>query len=93
VTKTKPTRRDLIAVVERLQDHIGEAMQWVDADTTQNAKSRMRAALSAAHDLCITTREHDPPKRSSLAELQLDAEITLRRKSGSWALTNARKKK
>jgi len=77
---TKPTRRDLIAVVEQLQDHVGEAMQWIDADTTPDAKTRMRAALSAAHDLCISTREHDPPKRrTALAELQRDAETTMRR--------------
>ncbi len=77
---SKPTRRDLIAVVERLQDHIGEAMQWLDDDRTPDAKRRMRAALSTAHDLCITTREHDPPKGSgALTELQRDAETTLRR--------------
>lgn len=57
----KPTRRDLLAVVCRLQGHIGDAMQWLDSDTTQDAKARMRAALSTAHDLCVSTREHDPP--------------------------------
>lgn len=61
MTEPKPTRRDLLVVVARLQGHIGEALQWIDADTTQDAKKRMRVALESAHELCISATQHDPP--------------------------------
>lgn len=70
MTEKKRTRRELIAIIEQLQDHLGEALGLVDDDRSESAKSRLRAALMTAHGLCIESREHDPPRRGALAKLQ-----------------------
>lgn len=56
----KPTRRDLLVVIGRLQNLIGTAMAQND-DRNPNRFSEVEATMRRAHDLCIDARSHDPP--------------------------------
>ncbi len=59
--KRKPSRRDLLIVVEQLQNMIGEADGLRQNDRDQNAYSCEGVVLRKAHDLCIDARSFDDP--------------------------------
>lgn len=59
-TLRRPTRRDLIAVIERLQDLIGEAKAGCN-DRNPNKQATVDGALGEALALCIAVRSDDPP--------------------------------
>ena len=71
--KRKPTRRDLLIVIGRLQRLIGFA-KGANNDRNQNRFAHVDVALAVAHDLCIDARSFDPPVegRSPWAELDVD---------------------
>lgn len=58
--KRKPTRRDLLIVIGRLQNEIGLAMAQFN-DRNPERERDVNAALATAHDLCIEVRSQDPP--------------------------------
>jgi len=57
----KPTRRDLLVVIARLQNAIGDARMYYEDDQNQEGLGLGRAALMNAHDLCIEATGQDPP--------------------------------
>lgn len=57
---SKPTRRDLLVVIGRLQDKIGEAIA-VNNDRNLERFAETRAALEEAHELCVMARGADSP--------------------------------
>ena len=59
-TRQKPTRRDLLLVIGRLQDLIGNALA-ANNDRNRNQWEDTTRALTQAHELCVTARAHDPP--------------------------------
>lgn len=59
-TPRKPTRRDLLVVVGRLQDLVGQAIAH-DNDRNPNRQAQVRGTLEQALDLCIATLSKDPP--------------------------------
>lgn len=60
--RRKPTRKDLLVVIARLQDAIGEARMYYEDDRNPNGLEQGRAVLTRAHDLCIDASSYDPPK-------------------------------
>ena len=56
----KPTRRDLLIVVGRLQDLVGRAMAQLN-DRNPNRQEEVTATLNEAHTLAINARRFDPP--------------------------------
>lgn len=56
----KPTRRDLLVVIGRLQNMIGEALGQVEPGPNDDVES-VRKPLERAHSLCIDSRSYDPP--------------------------------
>ena len=59
-TRQKPTRRDMLLVIGRLQDLIGNALA-ANNDRNPNRLEDTTDALNEAHELCIAARTHDPP--------------------------------
>ena len=59
-TRQKPTRRDLLLVIGRLQDLIGLALAE-NNDRNPNRVEDTTDALNKAHELCVTARGYDPP--------------------------------
>jgi hypothetical protein len=57
----KPTRRDLLVVIGRLQNLIGVARMNYEDDRNQNGIEHGRAAAAEAHSLCIGALSQDPP--------------------------------
>jgi hypothetical protein len=59
--KRKPTRRDLLIVIGRLQGLIGltKASYWDDRQT--NRAETVITPLKEAEELCIEARSFDPP--------------------------------
>jgi hypothetical protein len=58
--RRKPTRRDLLVVIGRLQDLVGRV------GTAMNDRNPRRAddvaeSLGAAHQLCVDARSYDDP--------------------------------
>ena len=63
--KNKPTRRDLLVIIDRLQRIIGEAMIALDSDSGPGERVPVvRSALTRAHELCIEAAGYDPPVQS-----------------------------
>lgn len=59
--KKKPTRADLLIVIGRLQNAIGDARADHYADTEQASFERAQRTLEAAFDLAVEARSFDPP--------------------------------
>jgi hypothetical protein len=59
-TRRRPTRRDLLIVIEQLQDIIGRA-RGANHDRNPNRFAEVDGLLSAAFDYCLKARNHDPP--------------------------------
>lgn len=62
--KKKPSRRDLLVVIGRLQDMFGTALAR-NNDRNPERQGEVDAALSFGHHLCIEVRSHDPPLEDS----------------------------
>jgi hypothetical protein len=60
VTRRKPTRRDLLVVIERLQRLVSRAGAAM-SDRNPNRAEEVAAALDRAFDLCVDARSHDDP--------------------------------
>lgn len=58
--KRKPTRRDLLIVIGRLQDLIGDIVV-VFHDRNPNREAQTNARIRRALALCIEVRSYDPP--------------------------------
>lgn len=58
--KRKPTRRDLLIIIGRLQQKVGHAMAR-NNDRNQNRQAQVDGALTEAHRLCIQALGQDPP--------------------------------
>jgi hypothetical protein len=58
--KRRPTRRDLLIVIGRLQGAIGRA-QAENNDRNPNRFAQVNGVLGAALDLCVDVRGYDPP--------------------------------
>lgn len=59
--KRKPTRRDLLVVIARLQFAIGGARMYYEDDQNDHGLALGRRELEAAHSLCIDALGQDPP--------------------------------
>jgi hypothetical protein len=59
--RRKPTRRDLLIVIGRLQSKIGRALGVASNDRNQNQQAILNGVLQEAHDLCIDARGQDDP--------------------------------
>lgn len=57
--RRKPTRRDLLIVIGRLQDMIGSAKGDHQADTDQGGFVRAQKTLDRAFELCVDARSFD----------------------------------
>mgnify|MGYP001593899613 FL=1 len=57
----RPTRRDLLIVIGRLQSMIGHARGLHGNDRSQTSFARAQAVLGVAHELCIAALGEDPP--------------------------------
>ena len=57
----KPTRRDLLVVIQRLQIAIGDARAAYENDRNPDGFVQGRAILMDAHDLCVDATAQDPP--------------------------------
>ena len=60
ITK-KPTRKDLLKVISRLQGLIGSVQGVYDNDRAENRADRLYPLLKEALDLCVQARSFDPP--------------------------------
>lgn len=60
-TRRKPTRKDLLIVIGRLQDLVGLASAEYSNDRDPNGFEKGQATLRDAHVLCIDVLSHDPP--------------------------------
>ena len=58
--RRRPTRRDLLVLIGRLQDAIGRGIAAYDGEGKTRADD-IHAALDPAFDLCIEARSFDPP--------------------------------
>lgn len=59
----KPTRADLLLVIERLQGLIGQAVSASQNDRAPDRADRIAAALKPAFELCVAARSFDPAPR------------------------------
>lgn len=57
----KPSRKDLLKVITRLQVLIGQAEAFHGNDRDPNGHEKGQKALRQAHELCIQARSFDPP--------------------------------
>lgn len=57
--RARPTRRDLLTIVRRLQNLIGGASA-ANNDRNQNRFAQVNRALTTALNLCIEARAFDP---------------------------------
>lgn len=56
----RPTRRDLLIVIARLQQKIGRARS-ANNDRNPNRQAEVDGVLDEAHALCIQVRGYDAP--------------------------------
>lgn len=61
---TKPTRADLLRVIEELQHLVGVGMAAAQNDRAPDRAAQIQGALKKAFDLCVAARSMDPPPRS-----------------------------
>lgn len=66
MTPRKPTRRDLLVVIGRLQGIVGKAAGLVLNDRAKERAHVVADMLQEAHDLCIKARGFDEPIESNL---------------------------
>lgn len=59
----KPTRRDLLQVIGRLQNLIGGALE-VNHDRNRDSHAQTTLALDTAHSMCIEALAQDPADAS-----------------------------
>ena len=59
--RRKPTRRDLLVVVSRLQTLIGRAHACAGNDQDKNRLANTQGVLNEAFELCLAARSQDPP--------------------------------
>lgn len=59
--KRRPTRRDLLVVIARLQDHIGRAQGYHGNDRDPDGFERGQEELKAAERLCHEAAAQDRP--------------------------------
>ena len=59
--RRKPTRRDLLVVIGRLQHLIGLAECASGDDRSPHSRANTHGHLMAAHQLCIEARSQDEP--------------------------------
>ncbi len=59
--KRRPTRRDLLIVITRLQDLVSDAVSHAGDDRDPNRFGNTMRPLKEAHELCIDARGFDPP--------------------------------
>lgn len=64
----RPTRRDLLGVIARLQDLVGEALAASRDDIARDRPKRVEGPLEEAHDICIRASALEPPMRPGEAE-------------------------
>jgi hypothetical protein len=57
----KPTRRDLLVTLTRVQDLIGAAQGATYNDRIPDRSEAIRAPLATAFELCMAARAFDPP--------------------------------
>lgn len=67
----KPTRRELIVAISRLQDLVGRAQGSAQNDRSANRLAEVLADLGEAFDLCITIVGED--RQASPRELEKHA--------------------
>ncbi len=65
--KRKPSRRDLLIVIGRLQDLIGRANS-LNNDRNPNKQASVDGFLNEAHQLCVEVRSYEPPIETNLGE-------------------------
>lgn len=65
VKRRKPTRRDLLVVIGRLQDLIGRASSHAGNDRSPNRLANTQGTLDEAVQLCVEARCYDPPIKDS----------------------------
>lgn len=58
-TRRKPTRRDLLVVIQRLQHAIGSAIGSYMDDRSPSRADNVLGALRPAFDLAIEAQDHD----------------------------------
>lgn len=63
--KRKPTRRDLLIIVGRLQDLIGDAVA-ANGDRNINREEDLQNIFKRAHKLCVEVRSYDKPIEKNL---------------------------
>lgn len=63
--KRKPTRRDLLLVIGRLQQKVGRAM-GANNDRNPNSYAETRGVLQEALELCIEVRSCEPSVEGKL---------------------------
>lgn len=61
MTRRKPTRRDLLIVIGRLQDLAGKALQAAWNDRDPNHILNVTTPLKNACELACEARHYDPP--------------------------------
>jgi len=59
--RRRPTRRDLLVIIGRLQDLIGRASAAHCDDKNRDGFELGMKALAEAHELCIEAARRDPP--------------------------------
>lgn len=63
--RRKPTRRDLLVVIGRLQDLIGTAIAHHGNDRDPNGFELGMGALEQGHQLCIDALSQDLPQQQT----------------------------
>lgn len=63
--KRKPTRRDLLVVIGRLQDLVGQAKAGYWNDRSPDRADAVVKPLEEAFDLCVEVTSQDPLMESS----------------------------
>lgn len=61
-TGRKPNRKELVAVIQRLQDLIGRAKGSAQNDRDPNRMENILAPLDEGFNLCVDAVSFDPPQ-------------------------------
>jgi hypothetical protein len=61
LVRTRPTRRDLLIVLSRLQTIIGRSKSLAQNDRNPNRLENLLSQLDSGFDLCLDVLEFDPP--------------------------------
>ncbi len=59
--RKRPTRRDLLIVIGRLQNAIGDLSTAYENDRAPDRAGKIQQLVAQAHRLCIEVRSFDPP--------------------------------